>query len=149
MITPTPCIQLPASFWRSSHSLPSTAEVSLDKKNNASVADLKLLFFESNKFVSFLYGTVGIAMYLFYFALSWQNINFINWEYLQECLINDNVNNKTLVSGYVYGTTGSICIMYFFLHFHYLIDFKLNIFDPFRFGNVNIDQISVLKLSLG
>lgn len=36
-----------------------------------------------------------------------------------------------------------------FLHFQYLINFKLKIFDPFRFGNIKIDQISVLKLSLG
>lgn len=37
---------------------------------------------------------------------------------------------------------------YVFLHFQYLIDFKLKIFDPFRFGNIKIDQISVLELSL-
>lgn len=37
----------------------------------------------------------------------------------------------------------------FFLHLRYSVDFKLNIFDPFKFGNIKIDQISVLKLSLG
>lgn len=30
-----------------------------------------------------------------------------------------------------------------------VLNFKLKIFDPFRFGNIKIDQISVLKLSLG
>lgn len=88
-------------------------------------------------------------MYLFYFALSRQNINFINWEYLQkEYRINDTVNNKTLVSDYVYGTNGSICGVGFFFAFP-VLNFKLKIFDPFRFGNIKIDQISVLKLSLG
>lgn len=64
----------------------------------------------------------------------------------KEYLISDTVNNKTLVSDYVYGTDVSI---WDFLHFQYLIDFKLKIFDPFRFGNIKIDEIAVLKLSLG
>lgn len=60
--------------------------------------------------------------------------------------MSDTVNNKTLVSDYVYGTNVSI---WGFLYFQYLIDFKLKIFDPFWFGNIKIDEITVLKLSLG
>jgi len=29
------------------------------------------------------------------------------------------------------------------------VDFKLETFDIFRFGNVRVDQISMLKLNLG
>lgn len=37
---------------------------------------------------------------------------------------------------------------YILLNFQYLIDFKLKNVDPFRFGNIKIDQVSMLKLSL-